>query len=290
MGIDHEKTFGFKPESIGNRYRHHWVITEPDEDDERAGAKAGCLCVRARDGASNPVDAEACKHPNFIGTVEDYFDRTFRYYYYRPLTDADREDPAATITALRKRVEELEAETVRRGKALVRLRDKLINICDGLEDQGDLVALRSTNDADDFREAVRELDNFKWGLILAEDDNLARAVLRAKGGGNGERDTSIEDHGGLIEARSVATGEAPAARIHVNGHAYVPATTHAATLAELREAATDTLASLVAAVSLLERGGKRAAPSDKMFHTMLADYNASIKRARAALARIKEAT
>lgn len=110
MDIDYEKTFGFRPESIGNRYRHHWVITEPDEDDERAGAKAGCLCVRARDGASNPVDAEACKHPNFIGTVEDDFDHTFRYYYYRTLTDADREDPAATITALRKRVEELERD------------------------------------------------------------------------------------------------------------------------------------------------------------------------------------
>ena len=96
------------------------------------------------------------------------------------------EDPAATITALRARAEELEAETVRRGKMLVRLRDKLINICDGLEDHGDLVALRSTNDADDFREAVRELDSFKWGLILAEDDKCARAALRAKGGGNGD--------------------------------------------------------------------------------------------------------
>ena len=42
--------------------------------------------------------------------------------------------------------------------------------------------------------------------------------------------------GGLIEARSVATGEAPAARIHVNGHAYVPATTHQRTVEALREA------------------------------------------------------
>lgn len=55
----------------------------------------------------------------------------------------------------------------------------------------------------------------------------------------------------------------------------------------LEEAATDALASLVAAVSLLERGGKRAAPSDKMFAVMLADYNASIERTRAALTRIK---
>lgn len=32
--------------------------------------------------------------------------------------------------------------------------------------------------------------------------------------------------GGLIEARSVAAGETPAARIHINGHAYVSASTH----------------------------------------------------------------
>ena len=109
----------------------------------------------------------------------------------RPLAEA-----RAEITALRKRVEELEGETVRRGKTLVRLRDKLINICDGLEDQGDLVALRSTNDADDFREAVRELDSFKWGLILAEDDALARAeTAEAALAAMGERETILPTPG-----------------------------------------------------------------------------------------------
>lgn len=45
-------------------------------------------------------------------------------------------------------------------------------------------------------------------------------------------------------------------------------------------------ASLAAAVSLLERGGKaakKAAPSDKMFDQMIKDYKASIDRTRAAL-------
>lgn len=54
-------------------------------------------------------------------------------------------------------------------------------------------------------------------------------------------------------------------------------------VSDLSEALLDTLASLVAAVSLLERGGKKAAPSDKMFEMMLADYRASIHRARAVL-------
>ena len=51
----------------------------------------------------------------------------------------------------------------------------------------------------------------------------------------------------------------------------------------LREAALDALAALVAAVSLLEGGGKKAAASDKMFAQMLVDYRASIERTRAAL-------
>lgn len=54
--------------------------------------------------------------------------------------------------------------------------------------------------------------------------------------------------------------------------------------ARLREAGLDALASLVAAHSLLKAGGKKAAPSDKMFAQMLRDYKASINRARAALA------
>ena len=52
---------------------------------------------------------------------------------------------------------------------------------------------------------------------------------------------------------------------------------------KLREALIDTTASLVASVSLLERGGKKAAPSDKMFAQMLVDYKNSIDRARAAI-------
>lgn len=49
----------------------------------------------------------------------------------------------------------------------------------------------------------------------------------------------------------------------------------------------DVAASLAAAISLLERGGKsakKAAASDKMFDQMLADYRASLERARTALA------
>jgi hypothetical protein len=104
MDIDYEKTFGFKPEDIGHRYRHHWIVAQPDSDEQRNGVLAGYLCVKARDGGYNPIDPEACRHPNFVASEEDPPDG-MRFYYYRPLTDTDREDPAATIAALRKRVE-----------------------------------------------------------------------------------------------------------------------------------------------------------------------------------------
>jgi hypothetical protein len=55
----------------------------------------------------------------------------------------------------------------------------------------------------------------------------------------------------------------------------------------VREAFMQVLASLVAAVSLLKRGGKtakKAAPSDKMFDQMILDYEKAIEQGRAALA------
>ena len=57
---------------------------------------------------------------------------------------------------------------------------------------------------------------------------------------------------------------------------------------ELVEALLDVLAHLVAAHSLLQRGGKKAAPSDTMFTQMLKDYEKSINNAREILAKHKE--
>ena len=48
----------------------------------------------------------------------------------------------------------------------------------------------------------------------------------------------------------------------------------------LQQVLVDVTAHLVAAHSLLKRGGKKAAGSDKMFTIMLKDYEASIERGR----------
>ena len=59
-----------------------------------------------------------------------------------------------------------------------------------------------------------------------------------------------------------------------------------AKLAKAMEAGVDVAASLSAAISLLEQGGKKAAPSDKMFNQMLVDYKASLARFRTTLAEL----
>jgi hypothetical protein len=59
----------------------------------------------------------------------------------------------------------------------------------------------------------------------------------------------------------------------------------------LRGALIDVSASLAAAISLLERGGKaakKAAPSNKMFDQMLVDYRNSLERARNTLKEISK--
>jgi hypothetical protein len=77
--------FGFDPETMGNRHRWWGVIDELDDTDKAVDAKPGYLCVRARDGASNPPDPECFRAPNYFATLEDWFDCTYRYYYFTPL-------------------------------------------------------------------------------------------------------------------------------------------------------------------------------------------------------------
>jgi hypothetical protein len=54
---------------------------------------------------------------------------------------------------------------------------------------------------------------------------------------------------------------------------------------ELRMALKNTTVHLIAAHSLLSRGGKKAAASDTIFQIMLADYEKSFELGRATLAR-----
>ena len=81
--LDIKNKYGIDPNSIGNRPRGWWIVDKIEEEEERAGAKVGDLCVKTRDGGGNPIDPSAFKVGNCIGSAEDGFDRTYRYYYYR---------------------------------------------------------------------------------------------------------------------------------------------------------------------------------------------------------------
>ena len=77
------KEFGIDPSTIGIRFRGWWIVSSIDEEEINAGAEIGDLCVKTRDGGSNRIDANAFKVGNCIGSAEDTFDCTYRYYYYR---------------------------------------------------------------------------------------------------------------------------------------------------------------------------------------------------------------
>ena len=79
------KKFGIDPNTIGNRHRSWWIIDTVGDEETNGGAKIGDLCVKTRDGASNQIDPEAFKVGNCVGSSEDGFDCTYRYYYYREI-------------------------------------------------------------------------------------------------------------------------------------------------------------------------------------------------------------
>lgn len=78
--------FGFDPETIGNRFRSWHIVADIDDEEEQGNAQIGYLCVRSRDGASNPMCMDSIQKPNCVGTAEDGLDHTYRYYYFKPLS------------------------------------------------------------------------------------------------------------------------------------------------------------------------------------------------------------
>lgn len=75
--------------------------------------------------------------------------------------------PAALNSdALRAENIALKADLTHFAKLIKKLRSKFINIADHVEDEGDRAYFGSTNHADDFKQAVRDLDDANWSLIL----------------------------------------------------------------------------------------------------------------------------
>lgn len=77
--------FGVNPEYVGNRFRGWWIVEFIEDEERRAVAEIGDLCVEARDGGGNPIDPGAFRVGNCVGSAENGTDCTYRYYYYRAL-------------------------------------------------------------------------------------------------------------------------------------------------------------------------------------------------------------
>lgn len=80
--------YGVDPNSVGHRPRGWWIVAEVDSEEEQGNAQVGDLCVKTRDGGSNPIDPEAFRVGRCVGSSQDGFDVTYRYYYYRALDAA----------------------------------------------------------------------------------------------------------------------------------------------------------------------------------------------------------
>ena len=92
MTLDDVKVkFGVDPERVGRRYRGWWIVDHVDEEEDEGNAEIGYLCVKTRDGGGNPVDPEAFRVGDCVGSACDGFDCTYRYYYYRPLPVPEQE-------------------------------------------------------------------------------------------------------------------------------------------------------------------------------------------------------
>ena len=137
------------------------------------------------------------------------------------------------------------------------------------------------DDADIWRQrltaVVKQAYKLGWndreGGLLAAQRDAAVAALR-------ERDEAVNE---LFTLRNRAGCGPEQAGPDVWAERDAATSALAKAEGEARKIIMDVTAHLVAAVSLLKRGGKKAAPSDKMFTQMIKDYEASIDRARAAL-------
>lgn len=84
---------------------------------------------------------------------------------------ADRTKLAADLARVEGERDALKSDRARsisRGRILIRVRDALINIKEGIESEVDRTYFGSMNDADMFCKIVDELDAFKWDRIMAE--------------------------------------------------------------------------------------------------------------------------
>lgn len=92
----------------------------------------------------------------------------------------------AEIERLTKERDVAVGERIARSKLMQRLRDTLVDILEGIEDEGDRIYFGSSNDADELRDGFRTLEDWNWHDILRDEklidpfETSRNAIARAE--------------------------------------------------------------------------------------------------------------
>lgn len=81
-------------------------------------------------------------------------------------SDLDRRAADALSSLVRER-DEANSDAAIYAKTLMKFRDTLLLVRDGMEDEGDRVYFGSTNDADDLKAIIEKIDALAWDEIMA---------------------------------------------------------------------------------------------------------------------------
>lgn len=87
---DCQRLYGFDPTHVGSRHVNYWVVRGIGEDEIKAGAEKGDLCVKTMDTGEIPQDINAKARTNFVGTSTSKVDPRIRFYYFKPKFTAVR--------------------------------------------------------------------------------------------------------------------------------------------------------------------------------------------------------
>lgn len=83
---------------------------------------------------------------------------------------------------------EAKANEIYSSQLMRRFRDTLSNVRDGLEDEGDRIYFGSTNDADQLRDIIEEIEELEWDRILASSQKKPDLYARIR-----ELNTEVRD-------------------------------------------------------------------------------------------------
>jgi hypothetical protein len=75
---------------------------------------------------------------------------------------------------------EAKANEIYSSQLMRRFRDTLMNVRDGLEDEGDRIYFGSTNDADQLRDIIEEVEELEWDRILASSQKKPDLYARIR--------------------------------------------------------------------------------------------------------------